>query len=151
MVQRNNAPRLRVEEDTPRDVQSDAPTARAREATQQAAVSGNHSQRRAEPDAEARVSVAPASQEASGASGRGVAHALTSVRQWLTETFPGHENAVLFGFLGFVLAILIFIIGFWRTLFILLLVLVGVAIGQQFDGDPRIINAIRDLVRENRS
>lgn len=77
--------------------------------------------------------------------------AVSSARSWVARTFPGHENAVLFGFLGFLVALLVFIIGFWQTLFIALVVLVGVAIGQKLDGDPKIINAVRRFVRENRN
>lgn len=82
---------------------------------------------------------------------RSFAQAMRDLRGWVSQTFPGHEYAVLFGFLGFVAAILIFIIGFWRTLFIALMIVVGVAFGQQLDGDPKIVNAIRGLVRDNRS
>lgn len=143
MVEKRSAPKLRIEDDAP-------------EATSGFAgdEGGVHVQS-STPDSK-RTS-AQVSGEASAEGGgaverpkRGFSHAMRSLRQWLTETFPGHENAVLFGFLGFVLAVLIFIIGFWRTLFIALVVLLGVAVGQQFDGDPKIFNAIRNLVRENR-
>ncbi|MGI6755894.1 MAG: DUF2273 domain-containing protein [Atopobiaceae bacterium] len=92
------------------------------------------------------------SQEASGGqdeqgSLRGVTHTVSS---WLTTTFPGHEMAVLFGFLGFVLAILIFVIGFLKSLFVVIVVVLGVAIGQVFDGDPKIFRAIRRVLGGSR-
>jgi uncharacterized membrane protein len=47
--------------------------------------------------------------------------------------------------LALVLAGLVFAIGIVRVLFICLLVVVGIAVGQMFDGDPKIIRAIREL------
>ena len=64
--------------------------------------------------------------------------AVESVGSWLRQNFPGHVNAVVFGFLGFVLAVMLFCIGLWQTLVIALLVACGVAFGQYLDGDPRI-------------
>lgn len=70
---------------------------------------------------------------------------VSAARGWVVRTFPGHENAFLGGLLGFVAAILVFAIGFWQTLFVALLVLVGVGVGQQMDGDPKLWNAVRQL------
>lgn len=64
---------------------------------------------------------------------------------WVGRTFPGHENAFWGGVVALALALLVFIIGFWRMLLICLLVFVGVAIGQVLDGDPKIIRMIRGL------
>ncbi len=58
----------------------------------------------------------------------------------------GHEHAVLGGIAGLVIALLMFLVGFWQTLFICLLVFVGIALGQYLDGDPKIINWIRRLL-----
>lgn len=74
------------------------------------------------------------------------ARATESVRAWVHETFPGHEHAVTWGFVGFLVAILFFVIGFWRTLLVVLLVVVGVAFGQVLDGDPKIINTLRGIL-----
>lgn len=68
-----------------------------------------------------------------------------AARSWVSRTFPGNENAFLGGVLGFLVAILIFAIGFWRTLFVIVLVTVGVCVGQQMDGDPKLWNAVRKL------
>lgn len=68
------------------------------------------------------------------------------VSEWLNGWFPGHGNTVLFGILGLVLALLIFKIGFWRSLVITVLVIGGVAFGQQLDGDPKILRFLRDLL-----
>lgn len=72
-------------------------------------------------------------------------HAREGMRAWLHATFPGHENAFIWGCIGFVVALLLFAIGFWRTLVVVLLVVVGVAFGQVLDGDPKIINTVRGL------
>ncbi|MDO4537649.1 MAG: DUF2273 domain-containing protein, partial [Coriobacteriales bacterium] len=64
---------------------------------------------------------------------------------WVDKTFGKNKYAFYGGLLALLVALLIFAIGFWRVLFISLLVLVGVAIGQVVDGDPRIIRTIRNL------
>lgn len=71
--------------------------------------------------------------------------AVESVGSWLRQNFPGHVNAVVFGFLGFVLAVMLFCIGLWQTLVIALLVACGVAFGQYLDGDPRIVRFVGRL------
>lgn len=87
----------------------------------------------------------PRQDEPGTTEGASFRHAREGLRSWLHETFPGHENAVICGFVGFLVALLFFIIGFWRTLLVVLLVAVGVAFGQVLDGDPKIINTLRGL------
>jgi uncharacterized membrane protein len=65
---------------------------------------------------------------------------------WIETRFPGHGNAIFFGLVGLAAAILIFSLGFWRTLLIAVLVVAGVAFGQYLDGDPRIVNVFRRLL-----
>lgn len=62
---------------------------------------------------------------------------------WVSRVVPGHEHAVLGGVAGLLIALLIFIVGFWKTIFVTLLVCVGIAFGQYLDGDPKIINLLR--------
>ncbi len=64
---------------------------------------------------------------------------------WVHRTFPGHEYAFMGAILALVLAALVFAIGIVRVLFICVLVVVGIAVGQMFDGDPKIIRAVRNL------
>ncbi len=59
---------------------------------------------------------------------------------WVRSSVRGHENATLFGLVGLLAAILVFVIGPWKTLFIAVLVTLGVAFGQMLDGNPRIFN-----------
>ncbi len=73
------------------------------------------------------------------------------VSAWFKRTFPGKEYAVIFGFLGFVIAVLIFIIGVWRALIAAAFVTVGVAVGQIADGDPKIVRTIRRFISNRRS
>ena len=44
----------------------------------------------------------------------------------------------------------VFLVGFWETLFVVLLMVVGVALGQYLDGDPKIVNFIRRFLSEGR-
>ena len=76
--------------------------------------------------------------------GAPVADASVDGRQ-ADPTEAGHVNAVVFGFLGFVLAVMLFCIGLWQTLVIALLVACGVAFGQYLDGDPRIVRFVGRL------
>ena len=71
--------------------------------------------------------------------------------EWVHKTFPGHENAFYGAILALIVALLVFIIGVWRTLLLVVLIVVGIAIGQVFDGNPKIINAIRGLFESDRS
>ena len=72
-------------------------------------------------------------------------------KEWVHKTFPGHENAFYGAIIALVVALLVFIIGVWRSLLLVALVVIGIAIGQAFDGDPKIINAIRGLFESDRS
>lgn len=75
--------------------------------------------------------------------GETLAEARSNVAGALTKLDPKHPHAVYFGLLGLLLALLIFWIGFFPTLLIVLLVVAGVALGQLYDGDPKIINALK--------
>lgn len=69
---------------------------------------------------------------------------------FLSKVAPNHENALLGGLLGLVVAVLMFVAGFWRTLFVVVMVTIGVAVGQYLDGTPKIINFIRRVIVEFR-
>lgn len=73
-----------------------------------------------------------------------------AVSGWVHRTFPGREHAFWGGVIALVVAVLVFAIGLPRMLFICLLVVVGVAIGQIADGDPKIIRAITSLFNSDR-
>ena len=68
---------------------------------------------------------------------------------WLSKAFPGREYAVLGGLAGLVIALLMFFLGFWKVLFVALVVLVGIAIGQYLDGDPKLVNFLRRIFTES--
>lgn len=69
---------------------------------------------------------------------------------WLGRTLPGHEHAFAGGVLGLVAAILIFCVGALSTILIVVLVVVGVALGQVLDGDPAIANAVIKFFSDRR-
>ena len=86
-------------------------------------------------------------------SGEAAGRAIKDAKKNATEMFdgmaPGHGNEIFFGVVAFITAILIFWIGFFPALFIVLLVIVGVAFGQWVDGKPTILNAIKSLFRSD--
>lgn len=87
---------------------------------------------------------AQATVETSAPAGAGV---LDRLSDWFAETFPHSRYAVLGGIAGLVVALLLFWIGVLKTLVIVVLVVVGVAIGQYLDGDPRLIRIVQGLVK----
>lgn len=93
----------------------------------------------------------PQAQAQAKAQGRAAKDAMVRARAratgWLEGIAPGHGNAIFFGIVGLVAGILIFTVGFWETLVLVILVLVGVTFGQWLDGDPRIWNALMGLIR----
>lgn len=56
-----------------------------------------------------------------------------------------HRYTVLYGFVGFVLAALILVIGLWATIVIAVFTGVGAVLGQIRDGDNGIVNFFRRL------
>ena len=56
-----------------------------------------------------------------------------------------HTGAIIGGFLGLLFAIFLFTFGLFKMLVVALFVLVGVAIGQIFDGKATILAKIRSL------
>ena len=56
-----------------------------------------------------------------------------------------HPGAIIGGFLGLLFAIFLFTFGLFNMLVVALFVLVGVAIGQIFDGKATILAKIRSL------
>lgn len=98
----------------------------------------------------------PAKEETSAATAEAPAAAtpkeegcLKRANAWLEDSFPTHKNAVLGGAVGLIVALMIFGIGFWKTLFISVLILIGVAVGQIADGDPKLIRLIKELIKKH--
>lgn len=73
--------------------------------------------------------------------------AWTCLSTWFATTFPHSRNAVLGGICGLVVALLLFSVGLLKTLVIALLVTIGVACGQYADGDPKLVNLVRELMK----
>lgn len=83
------------------------------------------------------------------ASGEPARDGLGCVRDWVCRTFPGGEGAFWGGVVGLVAAIAFLVLGVWYTAVIAVFVLVGVAVGQVVDRDPKILNLIRSLFSRN--
>ena len=89
---------------------------------------------------------APAGARDEGASAADAARTgVGRVTAWVRRTFPGHENAFWGGVVGLLAAVAFFVLGIWRTLVIVVLVVAGVAVGQALDGDAKIVRALRNL------
>ena len=131
----SKAPRAKVEAEEPRQHQDEQ-----REASQA-------------PGAQQDVASAGTSQEGAAQAGakndQSAQNGVNRASAWVSRTFPGHENAFLGGVCGLLVAIVMAAIGFWRTLLLVLLVLIGVAIGQQADGDPKILRVLGKLFRDH--
>lgn len=69
---------------------------------------------------------------------------------WVHTTFPGHEHAFMGGVVALLLAILILVVGPLHVILLSLAIVVGVAVGQYFDGDPKIIRMITGLFNNDR-
>jgi uncharacterized membrane protein len=65
----------------------------------------------------------------------------------ISEWIGGNTGKFLGGLVGFVVGILLFTIGFMKTLVILLLIAVGYFIGKSRDEKTDIIEAIADIFR----
>ena len=84
-----------------------------------------------------------APQEGADAEQSGVKAARQAVTSWVSRTFPGHEKAFWGGVAGLLVALVLFWIGLFRTVVIVLLVCIGVAAGQVAEGDPKLIRALQ--------
>ncbi len=65
------------------------------------------------------------------------------VSSWVSRTFPGHEKAFWGGVCGLLVAIILFAIGLLRTIIVVVLVGLGIALGQMADGDPKLVKMVR--------
>ena len=88
--------------------------------------------------------------ETGAAARKGLTDAVGKVVSMFDGVAPGHSNTIIFGIIGVIAALLLFSVGFWRTLFVVVMVTIGVAIGQYLDGTPKIIDFIRRVIAEFR-
>ena len=84
----------------------------------------------------------------SGAAGS-TAAGFSRVSAWVSETFPGHENAFWGGVFGLVAAVVLLAFGILKTLIVAVLVVAGIAVGQLVGGDPKLIRALQRLFSNN--
>ena len=65
------------------------------------------------------------------------------VSSWVSRAFPGHEKAFWGGVCGLLVALILFAIGLLRTIIVVVLVGLGIALGQMADGDPKLVKIVR--------
>jgi uncharacterized membrane protein len=68
------------------------------------------------------------------------------IASWMREN-PGKTVGVA---IGFIVGVLLFAVGWWKTLIILILVLVGYIIGKSRDENISVIDLITSFFRRNR-
>lgn len=144
---KTKAPRLQVDVAEDANAQQSAPreaaaSEAADELTTAAAPSANAVEEEAAP---LGASAEPAATEAAPSS------RLSAAASWLSRMFPGNEHAVVGGLAGLLVAVMMFVAGFWKTLFVVCMIVVGVTVGQCLDGNPKIIEFVRRVIRELRS
>ena len=67
-----------------------------------------------------------------------------AIADWMKSTFPGHEKSFIGGLVGLVVALLFLSLGIGRALVVIVFIIIGVAVGQYLEGDPKILTAIRN-------
>lgn len=72
--------------------------------------------------------------------------AFTSFKQIASPYMERHGHAVLYGFIGFLIAVLILIIGFWQTFLLVVFAAVGVVVGCYRDGNPTVRRKLKDFI-----
>lgn len=70
---------------------------------------------------------------------------------WFRESFPNKPYTVLGAAIGLIVALLIFAIGLIKTLFVVICVALGVAVGQYLDGNPKLITFIKHIISDGRN
>ncbi len=81
--------------------------------------------------------------EAGAAARKSLGEAASKVRNLFDGVAPGHSNTIIFAIVGLIAAILLFQVGFWRMLVLVVFIVIGIAIGESLDGDPRLINMFK--------
>lgn len=70
----------------------------------------------------------------------------TNFKQVASPYMEQHGHAMLYGFIGFLIALLILIIGFWQTVLLVAFAAVGVVIGCYRDGNPTVRRRLKDFI-----
>ena len=112
----------------------------AAEANERAAAAGKHRKKKGK----AKTAASSANDAAGTANASRFQDATVGFFQGLGRNAwayaDAHPHTVLYGLIGFVLAVLILVIGLWDTIVIAVFVIVGAIIGQMVDGDNAIVN-----------
>ncbi len=65
--------------------------------------------------------------------------------RWNTY-YGSNSHTVAYAIVGFIVALALLCIGFWRTLLFAIFIVAGVAYGQYRDGNPRIVNFFKRII-----
>lgn len=71
----------------------------------------------------------------------------SSLKQTMLPYVRKHPHAVLYGFVGFIVAALILIIGFWPTFLLVVGVTLGILIGRYRDGDQKVRAGLKSFLK----
>lgn len=77
--------------------------------------------------------------------GRSVASLPQRISAWVHSSFPGHEHAFWGAVIGLCIALLVFVIGIFRALFVAVIVCLGIVVGGYLDGDTRIMDIVERM------
>ena len=118
---------------------SNAPTAKVQPQPEpeQAYASASAADAQSAPASSPQPAAGPAPTSAGAAKG---------ISAWVKRTFPGHEHAFWGAVIGLIIALLVFAIGFLQTLFIVLLICLGAAVGQFIDGGSSMEELIQRIM-----
>lgn len=73
-----------------------------------------------------------------------------SVKDPVTPCCEKHNRPLLYGAIGFLIALFILIAGFWPTVLLVLFAAIGVAIGRYRDGDQTLKTYLEQLIKQLR-
>lgn len=75
---------------------------------------------------------------------------LASLRHDIILTLEKHGHAIAYGLLGFLIALLILLIGFWPTFLLSIFAAIGVLIGNYQDGSIQLKRLLARILRNFR-
>lgn len=140
------APSARVNDAAPVDAASTAGTADTA-ATGAGPVAAGASSAAAGAGQQGAASAAGAQSAPTSAAtpGRSVASLPQRISAWVHSSFPGHEHAFWGAVIGLCIALLVFVIGIFRALFVAVIVCLGIVVGGYLDGDTRIMDIVERM------
>lgn len=71
------------------------------------------------------------------------------LKTMLEDLWYENKHAIIFGVIGLAIGIMFLTMGFFRTIFLLLLISVGVFLGHQMDNDENLTDILDRILPEN--